>query len=160
MQLALGDALALSLLEMRGFTAANFRDFHPGGRLGARLTHVRDLMHGRDRLPLVGADMPMTDALVVMTERSFGCLGVTDGAGRLAGIITDGDLRRHMGRDFLDRRTGEIMTASPKSVTPDTLSARALEIINASSITSLFVVEDDRPVGLIHIHDLLRAGVA
>lgn len=159
MQLALGDALALSLLEMRGFTASDFRAFHPGGSLGARLTHVRDLMQPQERLPLVGGDTPMTDALVVMTEKSFGCLGIVDAAGHLAGVITDGDLRRHMGRDLLDRRAGDIMTVSPKSVAPDTLSAKALEIINASAITSLFVVEEGKPVGLVHIHDLLRAGV-
>lgn len=159
-QLALGDAIALSLLEWRGFTPADFRAFHPGGSLGARLTHVSDLMHGPDRLPLATEDAPVSEVLVIMTEKSFGCLGVIDSDGRITGIVTDGDLRRHMGDGLLGQRAGDIMTSSPKSVSADTLSAKALEIINASAITSLFVVEDGRPVGLIHIHDLLRAGIA
>ena len=160
MQLALGDALALSLLEQRQFTPSDFRAFHPGGSLGAQLTHVRDIMHGASRLPLANAGLPVSEVLVVMTEKSFGCLGIVDEDGRLIGIVTDGDLRRHMGDRLLDRRAGDIMTRSPKCVAPDMLSVQALEIINASSITSLFVVEDGRPVGLVHIHDLLRAGVA
>jgi arabinose-5-phosphate isomerase len=117
-------------------------------------------MHGEDHLPLAPTDASMSEAIVVMTEKSFGCLGVVDGDGRLAGIITDGDLRRHMGDGLLGKRTGEIMTVAPKTVTPDLLASAALEVANASSITALFVVEDGRPVGIIHIHDLLRAGVA
>ena len=113
-----------------------------------------------DRLPLASADVSMAEAIVVMTEKALGCLGVVDGDGVLAGIITDGDLRRHMGDGLLARRTGDIMTPAPKTVTPDLLASAALEMINASSITALFVVEDGRPVGIIHIHDLLRAGVA
>src|SRR6476620_425906 len=134
MQLALGDCLAIALLESKGFTALDFKVFHPGGQLGARLKFVGDLMHGEDRLPLAPADASMSEAIVVMTEKSFGCLGVVDGDGRLAGIITDGDLRRHMGDGLLGKRTGEIMTVAPKTVTPDLLASAALEVANASSI--------------------------
>ena len=160
MQLALGDCLAIALLERNGFTALGFKELHPGGQLGARLKFVGDLMHKGDRLPLTPGDMPMAEAIVVMTEKAFGCLGVVDENGWLAGIITDGDLRRHMGDGLLSRRTGEIMTGAPKTVSPELLASAALEVINSSSITALFVVEDGRPVGIIHIHDLLRAGVA
>ena len=161
MQLALGDCLAIALLESKGFTARDFKALHPGGQLGARLKFVGDLMHKGDRLPLVNAELRMAEAIVVMTEKAFGCLGVVDGHGLLRGIITDGDLRRHMGDGLLARRTGDIMTPGPKTVQPDLLASAALELINASSITALFVVEEDgRPVGIIHIHDLLRAGVA
>ena len=159
MQLALGDCLAIALLESKGFTARDFKVFHPGGQLGARLKFVGDIMHKGDRLPLTAADIPMAEAIVVMTEKAFGCLGVVDADGMLAGIITDGDLRRHMGDGLLSRTTGDIMTAGPKTVTPDLLASAALEVINSSSITALFVVEDGHPVGIIHIHDLLRAGV-
>ncbi len=160
MQLALGDALAIALLESRGFTPSDFKVFHPGGRLGAALRHVRDLMHAREALPLASPDTPMAEALVVMTEKSLGCLGIVGADGRLAGIVTDGDLRRHMGEGLLSRPAGEIMTANPKTVPPDLLASQALDILNASQITALFVVEDGRPVGLVHVHDLLRAGVA
>jgi arabinose-5-phosphate isomerase len=159
MQLALGDCLAIALLESKGFTARDFKVLHPGGQLGARLKFVGDLMHKGDRLPLTPGDATMAEAIVVMTEKAFGCLGVVDADGLLAGIITDGDLRRHMGDGLLARRTGEIMTAAPKTVSPELLASAALEMINASSITALFVVEHGRPVGIIHIHDLLRAGV-
>lgn len=160
MQLALGDCLAIALLESKGFTARDFKLLHPGGQLGAHLKFVSDLMHREDRLPLVHAGMPMAEAIVIMTEKAFGCLGVVDAEGRLAGIITDGDLRRNMGGGLLARLTGDIMTAGPKTASPDLLASAALEMINSSSITALFVVEDGRPVGIIHIHDLLRAGVA
>jgi arabinose-5-phosphate isomerase len=160
MQLALGDCLAIALLESKGFTARDFKALHPGGQLGARLKFVSDLMHKGDRLPLVQDDGIMSDAIVIMTEKALGCLGVVDGDGLLKGIITDGDLRRHMGDGLLAKRTGEIMTPAPKTVSPDLLASAALELINASSITTLFVVEDGRPIGIIHVHDLLRAGVA
>ncbi len=160
MQLALGDCLAIALLESKGFTARDFKALHPGGQLGARLKFVSDLMHKGDRLPLASADGIMADAIVVMTEKALGCLGVIDGDGLLKGIITDGDLRRHMGDGLLAKRIGDIMTPGPKTVSPDLLASAALEVINASSITALFVVENGRPVGIIHIHDLLRAGVA
>ena len=160
MQLALGDCLAIALLESKGFTVRDFKVLHPGGQLGARLKSVSDLMHKGDRLPLTGSDVKMAEAIVVMTEKAFGCLGVVDADGLLAGIITDGDLRRHMENGLLERSTREIMTAGPKTVSPELLASAALEMINASKITALFVVEDGRPVGIIHIHDLLRAGVA
>ena len=159
-QLALGDCLAIALLEGRGFTALDFKVFHPGGQLGANLKHVRDVMHSGDELPIVGESEPMSSALVVMTEKSFGCLGVVGADGKLAGIFTDGDLRRHMAPGLLDRRVGEIMTRSPKTVTAGMMASSALQIVNASAITALFVVEDGAPVGIVHIHDLLRAGVA
>jgi len=160
MQLALGDSIAVALLESKGFTAIDFGVLHPGGQLGARLKFVSDLMHHGDRLPLTPEDAVMSEAIVVMTEKALGCLGVVDRNGVLQGIITDGDLRRHMGNGLLDRRAGEIMTPAPKTVTPDLMASAALEIINTSSITALFVVENGRPVGIIHIHDLLRAGLA
>jgi arabinose-5-phosphate isomerase len=160
MQLALGDCLAIALLESKGFTARDFKTLHPGGQLGARLKFVGDLMHKGDRLPLARIDAVMAEAIVVMTEKALGCLGVVDGNGFLKGIITDGDLRRHMGNGLLEQRAGEIMTPEPKTVSPDLLASAALELINASKITALFVVEDGRPVGVIHVHDLLRAGVA
>ena len=160
MQLALGDCLAIALLESKGFTARDFKTLHPGGQLGARLKFVGDLMHKGNRLPLADADALMAEAIVVMTEKALGCLGVVDSDGILTGIITDGDLRRHMGNGLLSRRAQEIMTAAPKTVSPELLASAALEMINASKITALFVVENGRPVGIIHIHDLLRAGVA
>jgi arabinose-5-phosphate isomerase len=160
MQLALGDCLAIALLEAKGFTAHDFKIFHPGGSLGAALKHVSDMMHKDAALPLVGDDVPMAQALVTMTAKSFGCLGILDKKGRLAGVITDGDLRRHMGPQLLKATTGEIMTRNPKTVTPQMLASAALETLNASRITALFVVEKEKPVGIIHVHDLLRAGAA
>ncbi|MEC9369280.1 MAG: KpsF/GutQ family sugar-phosphate isomerase [Pseudomonadota bacterium] len=159
MQLVLADCLAVALLESKGFTASDFKTFHPGGQLGARLKFVSDLMHTGDSLPLVGGEVAMSDALLIMSEKSFGCLGIVSPAGELVGIITDGDLRRNMGDGLLSRHTGEIMTRSPKTVAPDTLASAALELINSLNITSLFVLQDRRPVGLIHVHDILRAGV-
>lgn len=160
MQLALGDSIAIALLESKGFTALDFGVLHPGGQLGARLKFVDDLMHREADLPLTAADTVMAEAIVIMTEKALGCLGVVDQEGQLQGIITDGDLRRHMGNGLLDRRAAEIMTPAPKTVTRDIMASAALEIINASAITALFVVEDGRPVGIVHIHDLLRAGIA
>jgi arabinose-5-phosphate isomerase len=160
MQLALGDCLAMALLDSKGFTARDFKMLHPGGQLGARLKFVSDLMHKADRLPLAAADQVMSEAIVVMTEKALGCLGVVDENGFLKGIITDGDLRRHMGDGLLAKRAQEIMTPAPKTVSPDLLASAALELINATRITALFVVENGRPVGIIHVHDLLRAGVA
>jgi arabinose-5-phosphate isomerase len=160
MQLAMGDCLAIALLEARGFSAADFKIFHPGGQLGANLRYVADLMHKGDRVPLAPASLAMSEALVIMTEKSFGCLGVVDEAGKLAGIVTDGDLRRHMGPELLNARVDEIMTTKPKTISPDMLASAALQLINASSITALFVADDGKPVGIVHIHDLLRAGVA
>lgn len=159
MQLALGDALAIALLERQGFTASDFRVFHPGGKLGAMLRHVREIMHAGSALPLADQSMPMSQALIIMSEKSFGCIGITDEKGALAGIITDGDLRRHMGENLLIKTAGEVMTPGPKSIPPSMLASEALNILNDKKITSLFVVDNNKPVGLVHIHDFLRAGV-
>jgi arabinose-5-phosphate isomerase len=160
MQLALGDALAISLLESRGFTALDFRALHPGGRLGALITHIRDLMHTGAYMPLKPVGARMSDAILEMSAKGFGCVGVTDAAGHLVGIITDGDLRRHMRPDLLDAVVEDVMTAGPTTVPPDRLASEALEILNSMKRTVLFVVDGGRPVGLVHMHDLLRAGVA
>jgi len=160
MQLALGDALAIALLESRGFSANDFKTFHPGGKLGANLRLVRDLMHTGDSLPVANEDAAMSYALVVMTEKSLGCLGVLNPSGALCGILTDGDLRRHMGPGLLERRAGDVMTRNPKTIAPDLLASAAMQILNEARITALFVVEEGRPVGIVHVHDLLRAGVA
>jgi arabinose-5-phosphate isomerase len=160
MQLALGDALAVALLESRGFTALNFRDLHPGGRLGAKLKFVRDLMHKGASVPLIARGAAMSEAIVEMTAKGFGCVGITDAGGKLVGIITDGDLRRHMGAGLLAAKVDGVMTKNPKSVSGDQLVSEALELLNSSKITAVFVVEDGRPAGIVHLHDLLRAGVA
>ena len=160
LQIALGDALAVALLERRGFTARDFRLYHPGGKLGAMLRTVGDLMHGLDETPLSAPDAPMREALLLMTEKRFGCVGVVGADGRLQGVVTDGDLRRHM--DGLFQSTaGEVMTPHPKTAPPSMLAAEALKRMSqtAPPSTVLFVVEDDRPVGILHIHDLVRAGV-
>jgi arabinose-5-phosphate isomerase len=160
LMIALGDALAVALLERRGFTASHFGVFHPGGKLGASLRLVGDLMHGPDELPLATPDTPMSEAIVVMSAKRWGCVGVCDDDGRLIGVITDGDLRRHI-NGLLDHRAGEVMTRTPKIVDPSDLAAEALkrmtEVLPPSTV--LFVVENARPVGILHVHDLLRAGV-
>ena len=158
--LALGDALAVALLARKGFTAADFRLFHPGGRLGRKLLRVRDLMHTGAEVPLAPAGTPMDRAIIAMTAGRFGCLGLVDGAGLLVGIITDGDLRRAMSPDLLSRTAAEVMTASPRTIGAEALAAEALREMNQRRITALFVTEAGRPVGIIHVHDLLRAGVA
>lgn len=155
MTLALGDALAIALMEHREFTPEHFRTFHPGGKLGARLAKVGDLMH-RD-MPLVAADAPMADALLTISAKGFGVTGVTQD-GRLVGIITDGDLRRHMD-GLLSHSAAEVMTAAPRTIAPDALAEAALAEMQDRKITSLFAVEDDQPAGIIHIHDCLRAGI-
>src|SRR5271156_2870197 len=160
MQLALGDALAMALLETRGFTALDFGVFHPGGKLGAALKFVRDVMHQGNAVPLIKRGAPMSEAIVEMSAKGFGCVAVTDPDGKLAGVITDGDLRRHMRVDLLQAPVDAVMTASPKTVRPGQLASEALQILNSSKITALIVVEADRPVGIVHFHDLLRAGVA
>jgi arabinose-5-phosphate isomerase len=162
MQLALGDAIAVALLTRRGFTAADFRQIHPGGRLGARLRRVREVMHAGEAMPLATRDVPMATALVRMTEKRFGCLGIVGDDGALCGIITDGDLRRSMGPDLLSRQAGEVMTASPRTIGPDALAVEALHAMNARErpVTTLFVVDPaGRPLGILHVHDLLRAGL-
>jgi arabinose-5-phosphate isomerase len=159
MQLALGDALAIALLESRGFTALDFGALHPGGRLGAALKTVRDIMHSGARIPLASVGDRMSDALVEMTAKGFGCVGIIKGQ-QLVGIITDGDLRRKMRPDLLDLQVETVMTKTPKTIRPDQLTSEALEILNSSKITALFVVEAGVPTGIVHMHDLLRAGVA
>ncbi len=160
MQLALGDALAIALLESRGFTVVDFRTLHPGGRLGAALTFVRDLMHRDSAIPLVRLGTLMSEALVEMSAKGFGCVGIVEGSGNLVGIITDGDLRRHMRADLLKARVEDVMTRGPNTVRPDQLASEALEFLNSMKRTVLFVVEGTKPVGIVHMHDLLRAGVA
>ena len=159
MSLALGDALAIALMEHRQFTPAHFREFHPGGNLGARLAKVRDLMHSGDAMPLIGTDTPMTEALLVISQKGFGVVGVASENG-LVGIVTDGDLRRHMS-GLLDRTAGEVMTKEPRTMAPDAFAEEAVAMMNERKITCLFVTETDgTPLGLLHIHDCLRAGVA
>jgi arabinose-5-phosphate isomerase len=160
MQLALGDALAIALLESRGFTAVDFGVFHPRGQLGAALKFIRDVMHPGDAVPLIARGVPMSEAIVEMSAKGFGCVAVIEATGKLAGVITDGDLRRHMRADLLQATVDDVMTASPKTVRPDQLASEALQILNASKITALIVVEMDQPIGIVHFHDLLRAGVA
>ena len=156
MTLALGDALAVALMEHRRFTPEHFRAFHPGGKLGARLAKVGDLMHGD--MPLVDEDAPMSEALLMISQKGFGVTGVTDAQGRLAGVITDGDLRRNMA-GLLERRAGEVMTRDPRVIAPDELAEAALALMQSRRITCLFVVSDGRPCGVMHIHDFLRAGL-
>jgi arabinose-5-phosphate isomerase len=162
MQLALGDALAIALLEARGFTAEKFHVFHPGGKLGASLHFVSDIMHRGQEMPLVAPTDLMSDATRVISEKGFGCVGVVDGNGLLVGIVTDGDIRRHLAGDFLSRRVADVMTRNPKTVPPDCLVGEALAMMNTHDrpFTVLIVVEDGRPVGIVHMHDFLRLGVA
>ncbi|MEP3276074.1 MAG: KpsF/GutQ family sugar-phosphate isomerase [Stappiaceae bacterium] len=160
LQMSLGDCLALALLEARGFSAADFKKFHPGGRLGASLQYVRDIMHVGGAVPTAPAGTLVREAIVLISQKGFGCVGILDTAGHLCGIITDGDLRRHLSADILASPVEEIMSASPKTVPPDMLVGAALEIINSSEITALYVVEDKKPVGIVHFHDLLRIGTA
>lgn len=157
--LALGDALAIALMVERGFQAEDFQVFHPGGKLGAQLARVGDIMHGADKLPVVSADLAMPEVLIAMTSGGFGVACVTEND-RLLGIVTDGDLRRNMD-DLMGRKAGEIATLDPVTVEPDTLAVSALALMNDTKITALVVVDDTKqPVGIIHLHDLLRAGVA
>jgi arabinose-5-phosphate isomerase len=160
MQLALGDALAIALLESHGFTAVDFGLLHPGGKLGTLLKAVRDLMHTGATMPLSPLGTRMSEAILEMTAKGFGCVGVTDARGLLVGIITDGDLRRHMRDNLLDARVEDVMTRAPKTVRPDQLLSETLDILNVMKVTALFAVEAGKPVGVIHVHDLLRAGTA
>lgn len=160
MQIAYGDALAVALLEHRGFTAQDFRVYHPGGKLGAMLKSVGDLMHKGADVPLVGLETPMMEALLIMTAKRFGATGVVDGGGKLVGIITDGDIRRRAGGDFVSLKARDMMTASPMSIDPDSLAGAALAALNDKGRTVIFAVDgDQKPVGILHVHDLLRAGV-
>jgi arabinose-5-phosphate isomerase len=160
MQLVLGDALAVALLEQRGFSRHDFRVYHPGGKLGAQLKQVRAVMHAGERLPIVPLGTRMSDAVVTMSAKGFGCAIVTAPDGSLAGIVTDGDLRRHMDPSLLSRPVDDVMTVSPTTIPPDTLVGEALEVVESRKIGALVVTEDGRPVGLVHVLDLLRIGAA
>jgi len=160
MQAAIGDALAIALLESRGFTALEFAKFHPGGKLGAMLKHTSDLMHTGEALPIKPVGTTMSDALVEMTAKGFGCVAIIDARGQIAGIITDGDLRRKMRPELMNLPVEEVMTRNPKVIDRASLASEALEVLNSAKITSLIVTEANKPVGIIHLHDLLRAGVA
>jgi len=163
LMLVLGDALAVALMERRGFSADQYRNFHPGGSLGRALIRVSDLMHGADELPLVEESASMRQALAAMEKCHFGCVGLTDKKGALVGIITDGDLRRHWDRDLRKSKAGEVMTRSPKVGRSDQLAAEAIAFMNEKKITQLFVLDPKdkakKPVGILHIHDCLRAGL-
>jgi len=160
MQLALGDALAIALLEGRGFTALDFGLLHPGGKLGSLLKTVRDLMHTGAEIPLAPAGARMSEALIEMSRKGFGCVGIVDEDGLLVGIITDGDLRRHMSDHLIHASVDEVMTRKPKTVRPDQLVSETLEILNSMKVTALFAIEAGKPVGIVHVHDLLRVGAA
>jgi arabinose-5-phosphate isomerase len=161
MAMALGDALAVALLERRGFGTNDFGLLHPGGKLGKLLVRVEQLMHRGDGLPLVGLEASMSEVLLEMTAKRLGCVGVLNGKGGLVGIITDGDLRRHMSPDLLQRLAVEVMTPAPRTIRPQALAAEALAMMNQAQrpFTVIFAVENERPVGALHMHDCLRAGI-
>jgi arabinose-5-phosphate isomerase len=160
LQLAIGDALAIALLESRGFTASEFGQFHPGGKLGSRLLRVDALLHSGGEVPLVVTGTIMSDVLIAIAGKRFGCVGVLDPEERLVGIVTDGDLRRHMGPDLLETPVEQVMTVEPLTLPPEALASSALELMNRERITAIFIVTDGKPIGILHVHDLLRAGVA
>jgi arabinose-5-phosphate isomerase len=161
MQLAMGDALAVALLEARGFTAVDFKTFHPGGKLGATLAHVGDVMHGDESLPLVALGTPVPEAVMTLSHKRFGCVGVVGEDGVLAGIVTDGDIARRLDKNLVEMKVEEIMTKNPKTVRKNTLATSAMGLLNLYNISALMVTdEDNRPVGIVHFHDLLRIGVA
>lgn len=161
LQLAIGDALAVALMEARGFTAGDFRVFHPGGKLGASLTHIADIMHVGARVPLVARGTSLPEAISTLSRMSFGCVGVLDDEGCLCGIVTDGDIARNLHRSLSELHVDDIMTANPKTVKPTTLATGAMAVLNNNNISALIVVDDERkPVGVVHFHDLLRIGVA
>ena len=158
--LALGDALAVALLEARGFSRQDFYVYHPGGKLGAQLKTVATIMHSGERLPIVGATAAMADVVEMISAKSFGCAIVIDAEGRLAGIVTDGDLRRKLGAGWGGRLARDVMTADPRRIAPDALAVEALEMVNRMRVTALIVADaQERPVGLVHVHDLLNLGV-
>lgn len=159
MMLALGDALAVSKLQITTFSARDFKQLHPGGSLGARLRHVRDFMHTSPNIPLAVSDTVMSSALLTMTQKGFGCIGVCDDANHLIGIITDGDLRRHMNDHLLQKTAIDVMTHNPMTISPDLLLSEALAFLNERQVTAVFVVDNNTPIGLLHIHDILRTGM-
>lgn len=158
--IAMGDALAVALLERRGFTASHFRVFHPGGKLGQRLLRISDLMHEAEELPTVEGSIIMSEAIVEMTKKRFGCVGVLDDAGNLAGIVTDGDLSRNMSDTILTQTAASIMTVDPVTTTPDALAMEVFGQMNERKIGAVFVVSNGKPVGIVHLHDMIRAGIA
>jgi len=161
LQLAIGDALTVALLEARGFTAEDFRTFHPGGKLGASLSHVADIMHKGDSVPLVKLGTGMREAVTTLAKMRFGCVGVIDDDGCLCGIVTDGDIARNLGTSLAEMLVEEVMTRNPKTVKETTLATSAMAVLNRHNISALIVVDDARqPVGIVHFHDLLRIGVA
>ena len=157
--LALGDAIAIALLERKKFSPEDFHLLHPGGKLGSRFLKVSDLMHKAETIPIVDVSAKMSEVIIIITAKHFGCAGVINKAGILIGIITDGDLRRHMSGDLLEREAGHIMTSSSKTIDPDSLASEGLALMNMNSITNLFVTKDGYPIGILHVHDCLRAGV-
>lgn len=160
MMMALGDALAIALLKQSNFRETDYKVLHPGGKLGKRLLMVRDVMHGGDAVPLAPLHTAVSEIILIMTQKTFGCCGILDGDDKLIGIITDGDLRRHMRADLLSLKAETIMNKSPKTTSPETLAAEALGRMNEKKVTSLFVVSDEKQVqGIIRMHDLLKAGV-
>ena len=158
--LALGDAISVALLERKGFSPDEFHVLHPGGKLGRRLIKVSEIMHAGEELPLIEPKTSMADALIEMTTKSFGCVGIADAKGTLLGVITDGDLRRHMSPDLLGQEAGDVMTEGVQTIAPEMLASEALAIMNGRSITNIFVTEGSCAIGILHIHDCLRAGVA
>ena len=158
MTLALGDALCVALLRDKGFAATDFKNFHPGGKLGAAFKKVGDVMNPADKLPLCAPDDSIARVSETIAKNNFGCVGITQG-GKLIGVITDGDLRRHLSADLVSRTAADVMTKNPVFVTPDTLAADALGVLAAKHITSLFVCDNGAPVGLLHIHDMLDLGL-
>ena len=160
MQMAMGDSLAVALLEARGFSADDFGVYHPGGSLGASLTRVREIMKTGDTIPIVKVGTSLEEAVLEMSNKRLGCVGIVEENGTLAGIITDGDLRRHINRNMLEMSTVQVMTANPQTIEPDALATSAVAILNEKSITALFAIENNKPVGVVHLHDLLRIGIA
>lgn len=159
LQLAMGDALAIALLESKAFSASDFRTYHPGGTLGASLIHVSEIMHTGSALPLAQLGTGMSEAVGIISEKGFGCVGIVDTDGKLAGIITDGDLRRNLTKPLNQLKVEDIMTTKPTTIVPTSLASTAMAMLNERTITTLIVCDDDKPVGLIHLHDLLKVGV-
>lgn len=159
MMMALGDALAVALLRERGFTAGDFQGFHPGGKLGAALRRARDLMHGTDALPLTAEETPMPQVVETISSGGFGCVGVVDKDGLLKGVITDGDIRRQFDKIAPDKLARDVMTKEPRTAAPDSLAGDVLAHMSRNKITAIFVIEDGRPVGIVHVHDCLSIGV-
>ncbi|MDN5928120.1 MAG: KpsF/GutQ family sugar-phosphate isomerase [Hyphomicrobiales bacterium] len=159
MQLVIGDALAIALLEARGFTADHFHTFHPGGRLGANLLKVGDIMHTGESVPVAPLGTKLADAISILSKRRFGCVCIVDDQGKLAGIVTDGDLARNLHRNMAEMVVEEIMTRAPKTIEPSTLASAAMGILNNHNISALVVTDGTRPIGIVHFHDLLRIGV-